>query len=241
LAEAFARAGAAVVLSGRRLEQVTEMAQRLAGQTGARVHGIQLDLSQAQSAQHAVAEAAQWLGGLDVVVCCAGAPADGRIEEVEPRAWRESFEVKFFGTVDVVRESLAHLRRSGGGVVITLSGLLGREPQPANIVSGCINAALENFTKCISREAAADGIRAVALCPGPFETPRIRNILAHRGLALGTPYEEMEAAATRGVPIGRFGTPQEFARLAVFVASDACPFLTGTTITVDGGSRVAAF
>ncbi|HSW20301.1 MAG TPA: SDR family oxidoreductase [Ramlibacter sp.] len=241
MAQAFTLAGASVAICGRDVERTSAVARSLSAKTGKTIHPIQLDLSDKSAAQRAVQEVAEVLGGLDTVVCAAGAPADGRLEQIAAHRWRESFEVKFFGAVDVMRESLAHLRQANGGVLIALSGLLGREPEPGNIVSGSINAALENFMKALAREVAGDGIRAVTICPGPFETPRIRNILVQKGKDTGKAYEDLLALAKNAVPLQRFGTPEEFARLAVVIASDASSFLTGTTITLDGGMLKGAF
>lgn len=241
IARAFARAGARVVITGRSLERTKEIARALAGESSAAIDAVELDLADAAAAERAVREAAGLLGGLDIVVCAAGAPADGRFEAIAPHRWRDSFNVKFFGTVDVMRESLPYLRKSGGGVLIALSGLLGREPEPGNIVSGAINAAIENFMKSLAREVADDKIRAVTLCPGPFDTPRIRDILVQKGRDTGKSYEDLLAASIRDVPLHRFGTPEEFAEFAIVVASDAGSFLTGTTITIDGGLRRGAF
>ena len=123
MAEAFALSGAAVAICGRDVERTSAVARSLSAKTRRTVHPIQLDLPK-------VSRAARSAGGsrgtrrAGHVVCAAGAPAEGRLEQIAAQRWRESFEVKFFGAVDVMRESLPHLRRADGGVMIALSGLL---------------------------------------------------------------------------------------------------------------------
>ena len=241
MAQEFAREGARVAICGRDIERTSARADALGNECHSHIEAIELDLHRPGAVAHAVHRAADLLGGLDIVVCAAGAPADGRLESITAGQWRDSFEVKFFGVVEVMTQSLPYLRNSQGGVMIALSGLLGREPDIGNIVAGSINAALENFMKCLSREVAGDGIRALTLSPGPFDTPRIRNILMQKGRDTKRSYEDLLSASVAEVPMRRHGTPEEFARLAAVLASDVGSFLTGTTITIDGGLRRGAF
>lgn len=241
MAQVFAREGARVAICGRDLERTVARADALGKECYSRIEAVQLDLRTPGAGANAVRQAADLLGGLDIVICAAGAPADGRLESIAATQWRDSFEVKFFGAVDVMTQSLPYLRNSRDGVMIALSGLLGREPDPGNIVAGSINAALENFMKCLAREVAGDGIRALTLCPGPFDTPRMRNILLQKGRDTGRSYEDLLSASVAEVPMRRYGTPEEFARFAAVLASDIGSFITGTTITMDGGLRRGAF
>jgi 3-oxoacyl-[acyl-carrier protein] reductase len=241
MAAAFSAEGARVAICGSDRERTAAGAEALGRTCGHRIEPVELDLRREGAAARAVAAAADLLGGLDIVVCAAGAPADGRLENLEARQWRDSFAVKFFGAVDVMTAALPHLRKSGGGVMIALSGVLGREPHPGNIVAGTINAALENFMKSLAVEAAPYGIRALTLCPGPFDTLRMRNILQQKSRDTGKSFDELFAASQADVPLQRWGTAEEFARFAAVAASDVCSYMTGTTITMDGGLRRGAF
>ncbi len=241
MALAFAREGARVAICGSDLNRTTERAAALGKECGSRIEAVELDLSKAGAAENAVRIGAELLGGLDIVVCAAGAPADGRLENLTTAQWRDSFAVKFFGTVDVMTHALPYLRKGKGAVMVALSGLFGREPHPGNIVSGSINAALENFMKSLAAEVAGDGVRALTICPGPFETARMRNILLQKGRDTGRSYDELLAAAVAEIPLRRYGTPEEFARFVTVIVSDVGKYFTGTTITMDGGLRKAAF
>ncbi|MGE0797821.1 MAG: SDR family oxidoreductase [Lautropia sp.] len=236
-AKAFARSGSRVVICGRDAARCAAVAAALREQTGGQIWGMALDLAQPAQVGAVVDAAARQLDSLDVVVSAAGAPADGRFETISPEAWQHSYAVKFFGAVEVIRSALPHIRRAGGGAIIALSGLFGREPMPGNIVSGSINAALENFMKALAGEVAPDRIRALTIAPGPFETQRIRDILTRRAQDSGRHYDEVLAADIAAVPLGRFGDADEFGRFVTVLVSRACDYLTGTTITLDGGLR----
>ena len=238
IADEFARLGAAVAICGRdrgRLEQVAAAVSTTSG--GGAVRAVTLDLVKAGAAERAVAAAADQLGGIDILVNGAGAPADGRLEDLPGEAWRRSFEVKVFGAFDMARAALPHLRHSKAGVIVTLSGSLGREPASGNIVSGAMNAALENGMKALASDLAPAGIRVVTVRPGPFETERIVTMIEHRSRREGISVAEARRLAQAAVPLARFGRPQELARLVAFVVSDDAAFLTGTVVALDGGGQ----
>jgi 3-oxoacyl-[acyl-carrier protein] reductase len=238
IAEELAREGAEVAICGRdrgRLEQVAATVSAASG--GRVVRVVTLDLAETGAAERTVAAAAAELGGIDILVNGAGAPADGRLEDLPGEAWRRSFEIKVFGAFDMARLALSHLRQSKAGVIVTLSGSLGREPTSGNIVSGAMNAALENGMKALASDLAAAGIRVVTVRPGPFETERIVTMMEHRSRREGISMAEARRLAQAAVPLARFGRPEELARLVAFVVSDDAAFLTGTVVALDGGGQ----
>ncbi len=240
IALAISRAGAPGASCGRDAGRGAELAKALSLESGGTIEPVPLDLSRPGEAAKAVEAAVGQIGGLDILVNAAGAPADGRFEAVSSEAWQRSYAIKFFGTVDTIRAALPHMKAAGRGVIITLSGLFGTEPAPGNIVSGSINAALENFMKALATDVARYGIRAVSVCPGPFYTTRIQTILEQRARDEGRPYEEVLRREEAVLPLGRFGKPVELAEMIAVLVSDQASFLTGTVITMDGGARRSA-
>lgn len=240
IALTLARAGAAVAICGRDAQRVADLAKGISLESGRKVEPVRLDLLQPGDAAQAVETAASRIGGLDILVNAAGAPSDGRFESIAPDAWQRSYAIKFFGTVDIIRAALPHMKAAGRGAIITLSGLFGTEPAPGNIVSGSINAALENFMKALASDVSRYGIRSITLCPGPFYTARIKTILEHRARDEGRPYEEVLRREEAALPLGRFGKPEELAEMVAVLVSDQSSFITGTVITMDGGARRSA-
>ncbi len=237
ITELLARMGASVAICGRDAKRMQETADRMAVATNAKIVPVGLNLHEAGSAERAVKQAAEQLGRIDILINTAGAPVDGRFEEVPGAAWRSSFEVKFFGALDMIRAALPRLKESKNGVVVTLSGMLGYEPTPINIVSGSINAAIGNAMKALATDLGRYGIRVITLCPGPFYTDRIQTMLKREAAANSMDVAETQRRAEQGVPLGRFGQPDELAELIGFMVSDHATFLTGTTVTLDGGAR----
>ena len=237
ITEMLARAGASVAICGRDAKRMQEAADRMTATTKSRIIPLVLNLREPEAAERAVRLAVEQLGGLDILINTAGAPVDGRFEEVPGPAWRSSFEVKFFGALDMIRAALPHLKESKNGVVVTLSGMLGYEPTPINVVSGSINAAIGNAMKALATDLARYGIRVLTLCPGPFYTDRIQTMLKREAAAEGLDIALTQRRAEGSVPLGRFGQPSELAELVGFFVSDHARFLTGTTITLDGGAR----
>lgn len=234
----LARDGSAVAICGRDRGRLEALAAQIDNDNGAGPACVQIaDLAEPGMAEAAVEAAAGELGGLDLLINAAGAPADGRLEELPGDAWRRSFEVKVFAAFDMCRAALPRLRQSKAGVIITLSGSLGREPAAGNIVSGAMNAALENGMKALAFDVADSGVRVVTIRPGPFETPRLATIIEHRSRRDGIPDEQARRLSQQGIPLARFGRPEELARLVAFVASDSAAFMTGTVIALDGGGQ----
>src|SRR6185437_1527646 len=101
------------------------------------------------AAEQAASAATRLLGGVDVLVNCAGEPVDGRFEGVPADSWRRSFEVKVFGAFDMIRAVLPQLKQYSNATIVTLSGVRGRAPRPGGIIAGAMNAALENGMKAL--------------------------------------------------------------------------------------------
>lgn len=229
--------GAAVAACGRNRERLQHLV------TGAPVAGggkpvlaVPLDLEQPDDIPHVVESAVTALGGLDVLVNCAAQVADGRFETVGRGDWERSFAVKFFGALDLIRAALPYLKRSGQGVVVTLSGMRARAPLPGSVIAGAINAAIENTMKALALDFAAHGIRVLALSPGPFDTPRLEAIFSAYARAEGGASGDVRRRESAKMPLARFGEPHELAELVAFLVSERARFITGTTIAIDGAS-----
>lgn len=237
IATALARAGASVAICGRDTSRTEQCAREISNATQGRVLAVQMDLLQPGSVQEAARNAAERLGGIDILVNAAGAAADGRFEDVTAERWHAAMSVKLFGVIDMTRAALPYLKSGHDGVIISLSGLFGVEPHPANIVSGTINAALGNFMKALASDLSRYGIRAINVCPGPFMTDRLRAIIAQRALDQNRSYQAQLDIEQAALPLGRFGQPDELGEMVAWLASPNSAYVTGTTITVDGGMQ----
>lgn len=234
-AEALAREGAAVALSGRDRERLGEAARALADASGARVVPLVADVADATGVDRLVHEAAQELGGLDVLVCNAGGPPPGAFEALDDGAWARAYDLTLMSVVRSVRAALPHLRRAGGGAILALASSSVKQPIPNLTLSNVLRPAVYALTKNLAQELAPEGIRVNCLSPGRILTGRTDQLDRARAERQGTTVDEVRAASIAAIPMGRLGEPVEFGRVAAFLCSYAASYITGSSLFVDGG------
>ena len=226
----FASAGAAVVVGARRAEALDTLVDEIetAGGHAASLAG---DVRDESFAQALVALARSRFGGLDIAFNNAGAlGALGPTPEVSLEAWREAVDVNLTGAFLGAKHQLPALRERGGGALIFTSTFVGHTAGfPGTACYAASKSGLIGLTQALAVEAAADGIRVNALLPGGTDTP-----LAH---AMNGTAEQMAAVAQLHA-LGRIASPEEIARAALFLASPASSFMTGTAMLVDGGVSI---
>ncbi len=199
-----------------------ELAEKLEGAEFQRA-----DVSSANEMSAVVETARTHFGGLDVLVNNAFATSFGRVEDLSDEAWRHTQRVSLDGVFYGMRAALPLLVARGGGAIVniaSISGLGGDEGL------GAYNAAkggVINLTRTVALEVADRGVRVNAICPGLIDTPALQGVWAQ--------VPQRREPTERSIPLGRFGTPQEVASLALFLASDDAAYVTGAAIVVDGG------
>lgn len=221
--EALADEGVAVAFCARDATEIASTEQALTGRPGT-VAGSVVDVADAAGLARWVADAAEQLGGLDIVVSNVSALAIPDSEE----NWRASFEVDLMGAVRLVTAAMPHLLISDAAVILAISSVSGREIDFAAGPYGTMKAALVHYIQGLAHQLAGQGIRANTISPGNtfFEGGVWDQIKA------GNP--ELYAAALALNPTGRMGTPQEMAHAVVFLASPLSSFTSGTNLVVDG-------
>jgi 3-oxoacyl-[acyl-carrier protein] reductase len=226
-AEVLVAEGAQVVLGARDEATVERAAQELGGR--AHAVGIRADLGTAAAAQRLVEAAHTAFGGLDGALVSVGGPAPGGALETEEDAWRAGFESVFLGALRLTRQVAAAVGPDGGSIALVLSSSV-RVPIPGLAVSNGLRPGLAGLAKNLATELGPRNIRVNGLLPGRISTDRTVEI----DRASGDP----DGSALRSqalIPLGRYGEPAEFGRVAAFVLSPAASFVTGSMVTVDGG------
>jgi 3-oxoacyl-[acyl-carrier protein] reductase len=137
--------------------------------------------------------------------------------------------------VRLVREALPYMREKGYGRIVNVASSSIKQPIDDLILSNTFRAGIAGLAKSLSSELAPDGILINTLGPGRISTGRSASMDAAQAESLGVSVEEVRGRAERRIPLGRYGTPEEFARVAVFLASPANSYLTGQALLVDGG------
>lgn len=191
------------------------------------VHPV--DLSRGEAARALAAACAE----IDILVNNAGAIPGGDLQAVDEARWREAWDLKVFGYVNLCRAVYPQMRARGGGVIVNVVGLAGERPRRDYIAGSAGNAALMAFTRGLGGASLSDNIRVVACNPGLIETDRMVTILrAQAQDRFGDSERWRELLPTDPPP----GKPEHVADLVAFLASDRAAHITGTVVTIDGGS-----
>jgi 2-keto-3-deoxy-L-fuconate dehydrogenase len=220
-AEAFAAEGAEVMATDVNADRLAE----LAGVSGIAIRP--LDVTDA-SAVHA---AASDVGALDVLFNCAGFVHHGSILECREADWDFSFNLNVKSMYFTIRAFLPAMLDAGAGSIINVSSVASSIKGIAHrCVYGASKAAVIGLTKSVAADYIRRGIRCNAICPGTVDSPSLQQRIA----AFDDPEEARRAFVARQ-PLGRLGTADEIAAIAVYLASDESAFTTGTSVVVDGG------
>ena len=235
IATELARGGANVVISSRDEEALSETANEIREETGAEVDFRVADLTSAGDIQALVSHAAGRFGGVDVLVNNTGGPPAGVFEDLDDGAWQGAFEQILLSLVRCVRGVLPLMRERGGGRIVNVASSSLKQPIENLTLSNTFRAGLVGLAKDLSVQLAPDGILVNTLGPGRISTARTQNMDGTQAESRGVAVEEVRAEFEARIPLGRYGTPEEFARVAAFLASPANSYVTGQAILVDGG------
>jgi 3-oxoacyl-[acyl-carrier protein] reductase len=236
IALGLAREGAAVAVNGRDPEKLSAVAHKLARDTGAQVVAAPGDVADPAQPVKIVAQAAQSLGGLDLLVTNAGGPPSGKFEGLDDLAWQRAVDLSLLSHVRLIRAALPYLRQSRSASVLTITSLSVKQPIQNLVLSNSVRLATIGLTKSLALELGADGIRFNSLLPGWTETERVAELMSDRAKISGLSIEEEIARQAKDTPLGRLAQPEEIANPAVFLLSPAASYITGVMLSVDGGS-----
>ncbi|WP_158046402.1 SDR family oxidoreductase [Skermanella pratensis] len=222
---AFAREGADVVATDLNLDKLKEL------EGTERLTVRRLDVLDPEAIRQLAAD----LGALDVLVNCAGFVHNGTILDCEEKDWDFSFDLNVRSMYRIVRTFLpAMLERGQGGSIVNIASVASSvKGIPNRFVYGASKAAVIGLTKSVAADFVTRGIRCNAICPGTIQSPSLDERIAAMGDA-----EAARRAFVARQPLGRLGTPEEIASMAVYLASDESAFTTGQIHIVDGGISI---
>ncbi len=231
----LAAEGARVMISSRGADQLARSAQEIAEATGAQVEHCPADVSHGADLDRLLRETRERLGGVDVLVNNAGGPRPGGFDALDDAAWQQAFELNLLSTVRLFRGVLPHMREQRWGRIVTVASSSMRQPIDDLTLSNTFRVGILGLAKSLALEVAGDGVLVNTLGPGRIATDRVAELDATRAERTGQSVEEVRAQGEAAIPIGRYGTPEEFADVAAFLASGANTYVTGQNLLVDGG------
>ncbi|MER7671176.1 SDR family oxidoreductase [Kitasatospora sp. NPDC096128] len=225
--------GAHVLISGRTQQAVdaavSELEKLGTAHGSGTAHGLVADNAAPDTADRLIAEATTRFGRFDGILISVGGPQAGPVETTPESAWRDAFESVFLGALRLARTAAAALP-SGGVIGFVLSSSV-RQPIPGLGISNGLRPGLAMAAKSLADELGPRGIRVLGLLPARIDTDRVRELDA-----LAPDPEAARAHHSATIPLRRYGTPEEFGKVAAFVLSPAASYLTGLMVPVDGGA-----
>ncbi len=230
----LAQEGTKVAICSRDESAIKAAAEDIARATGAEVLALQGDVRSAAVCDRLIADTVARFGRLDVLVNNAGGPPTGEGITMTDEQWQTAFETNLMSCVRLSRAAVPHMKQVGGGRIVNITSSGVRVPLPRLVLSNAIRAGVINFAKTLSFELGQDGILVNNVAPGRIATDRIDQIDTADAAKAGLSIEEQRKRNYTTIPVGRYGTPEEFANVVVFLASAKASYLSGQTILVDG-------
>lgn len=236
IAEALAAEGANLVVCSRDKTAIAATAEELASAHGSEVVPVAADVAVAGAAEQAVATAVERFGRLDILVNNGGGPPYGTFADFSDADWQHAFDLLLLNVVRMVRAALPHLRSSGSGRIVNVASSAVKEPIPGLILSNSLRAGVAGLAKTLADELAPDRITVNTVLPGLILTDRLRGSYIEPARKAGIAVDDLaRAEIAKEVPLGRVGEPADMGNLVAFLCSEAAGYLTGLTLTVDGG------
>lgn len=229
IARAFATHGAKVVINSRKQEDLDKVAEKIKSAHGECL-AIAGNTGEAATCKTLIDSAAEKYGGIDILVNNAAAnPTFGPVVQTEEWAYNKTMDVNVKAPFALCKLAYPYMKQRGGGSVINLSSIAGHTPDPGLGIYSVSKAALNMLTKVMAKEWGPDNIRVNAICPGLIKTKFSQALWQD---------ENILKKFMKMVPMGRMGTVDEIAALALFLASDTSGYCTGTLFFADGGTTI---
>lgn len=227
--------GARVVMCARGEAALKDAAAEVKQKTGAEVLALPADASRAADISRVVAEANRAFGGVDILVANVGGPPPGPFEAMTDEQWKAAFEQVHLSTVRFIREVLPHMKRSRWGRILAIQSSSVKQPVDGLVLSNGIRPGIAGLFKTLAGDVAKDNITVNLVLPGRIMTDRFLEHQTDRAKRSGVTLEQQMDISSADIPMGRIGTPEEFAAMVVFLASARASYITGVAVQVDGG------
>src|SRR6266850_3713640 len=225
-AQAFAREGARIVVSGRRDDEGRKLADELQ-KLDAEAEFLRCDVRHEDDVRSLIDKTVSRFGRLDVAVNCAGTEGTpGPVTEQSAETYAATFDTNVLGTLLSMKYEMRVMLVQGSGSIVNVSSTFGRTGAAGASIYAASKHAVEGLTKSAAIEVAGRGVRVNAVAPGPIDTGMLNRF---------TGTDERKAGLVATVPLHRLGTPEEIAQTIVFLASDKAAFITGASFAADGG------
>lgn len=231
----FCREGAKVMLFSHEETKLQAAQADIKAATGNELAYTVGDVTVYEDIKKAVANTAAHFGPIYALVNNSGGPPAGTFDSFADEAWQKAYELNLLSYIRAIREVLPYMRKAGTGRIVNYTSSSVKQVLDNLILSNTFRLGVVGLTKTLSQELGKDGILVNVMGPGRIGTDRIKYLDSMRAEQSGKSMEDIYQETIKAIPMGRYGTPEEYGKLTVFLCSEANTYITGQTILVDGG------
>lgn len=232
----FAREGAKVMLASRDAGQLSDAVREIKRKTGNQnVEYVVCDMKEPNQLKELVQKTIDWNGTIDVLINNAGGPPAGNFSDFKDEDWQHAFELTLLSFIRAIREVLPYMKKQQSGHIVNFTSSSMKQSLDHLLLSNTFRPAVAGLAKSLSQELGKDNILINTVGPGRIETARVMELDTLKAAELGVSLEQIQAENKKNIPLNRMGSPDEFAKAVVFLASGANSYITGQSLIIDGG------
>lgn len=235
-AKALADEGVNVAICSRDADKIRTSADEISALSHVKSVGISADLTKEDDLKRLVQQSNELLGDIDILVVSTGHPPTFPFSVATDEQWKLGQDLVLRPAIVLTRLLLDNMRRRKFGRIIFIGSIFGLEPETTSVIQSTLRTGLNAMAKCIATEVAAEGVTVNVICPGYFDTPLVRELAQQYATSQSVDVEKVLLDWTEYAPAKRFGKPEDLGALVAFLASAKAEFITGTTVTIDGGA-----
>lgn len=229
------REGAKVAIGALDDPELPRAVEEIGSKTGGEVLGIPVDVTNTEEAKDFIRKAIEHYGTVDILVNNAGGPPSKTFLEIDDDLWNLGVRLNLMSTIIMTREAVPTMMEKRWGRIINMTSISVKQPIDGLILSNTVRSGVVGLAKTLSNELAQYNITVNNVCPGYTMTERVRTLAIVTAEKQGTTPEAVIKGWESQVPMGRLGTPEEFASLVTYLASERASYITGASIQIDGG------
>ncbi len=227
--------GVRVIICSRSLDNLTKAVDEIVADTSGKLRTFACDVTDEKQVKRMVDDIVEEFGRLDILVCNAGGPPAGTAEDFELDDYRKALELNLLSTIHLCNLTVPHMKKHKWGRIIGMTSVSVKQPIDNLILSNTARTGVTGYLKTLSNQVAPFGITVNSVCPGYTKTHRVENLAkAFAESGKGT-IEDFYNKLEKDIPMKRIGTPEEFAQVVAFLASQGAGYITGVSLQVDGG------
>ena len=226
---------AKVVICARNKERLLKARDEISIQTGNPVWAFTADVTNTEQIKNMIHQISEEIGPVEILVCNAGGPPAGLIEDFSPEDYQSALRLNLMSTITLCYEVIPTMKSQKWGRIIIIASVSAKQPIQTLILSNTARAGVLGFSKSLSNQLAPFGITVNSVCPGYTKTERVEELAKSFSEKKNVAIDEFYSQIEKSIPMARLGDPQELAHAILFLASKNAGYITGVSLQVDGG------